>query len=395
MYDVTESTARNLNGAINYLLMRLQYDTRLEPLLGKVNALFDANSLQIQITRAGQPRIETEVYCHDWWLGSGNGPTENLVKQVVDGLLGSARKAVPDRLERRLRPLQPRTSRNAGDLPECPSCGAPIQKVPKRSAHCRGCDRPILVRSGQQIFPSTFLTEIQAFVVDWVKRMNGYGVSAYVYRSTEQDLRDAWGGPPHPYGVLRKILDDLLAEPDSPVELQRHLAELQHRMGEDPNPALQEYHRSRLALLERDDLVEIRSRWGACPQCRSQRERVYTVAQARRAMPIPCRDCQHQMGRNAAMCRCEWEVSFADQPTVLPLNVESGGHERGRLMESLHLRHSPSLAPAPAAPGDPPTEADGIQKPTFPAPACSGTTQIPSPVAPGVNVGYGCPTSVG
>ena len=48
--------------------------------------------------------------------------------------------------------------------------------------------------------------------------------------------------------------------------------------------------------------VEILTALDSCENCKSQQGRIYTVEEAIKTRPLPCRDCNHEAG----YCRCTY-----------------------------------------------------------------------------------------
>jgi DNA-directed RNA polymerase subunit RPC12/RpoP len=57
------------------------------------------------------------------------------------------------------------------EQPKCPNCNAILEGKPSRKQECPYCHRLILVRDRRLV------TEEQAAIMDWLFRLEGYGVT--------------------------------------------------------------------------------------------------------------------------------------------------------------------------------------------------------------------------
>ena len=209
------------------------------------------------------------------------------------------------------------------DLPEavgavCPYCKQILEKRPKRKTKCPHCGEYIFVRSGQQLFLSTLLTERDAIVVDHFEQLKGigtFGVDRDDFFQEREKLTQRFGRQPASGDVLwslyNRLAHDLAASGDPPPSFLHFL--MAHYLYEDGRGFIHLLEQSRkmeLRAYKRDGIVDkvfiITAGDASCEACRKLEGKVFRVDEALGQMPIPCKDCTFDFAGTGqpGLCRC-------------------------------------------------------------------------------------------
>lgn len=252
--------------------------------------------------------------------------------------------------------------------PRCPCCGAELLRAPKAKTKCPNCGQFIVVRSRQQLFPTTLLTETQAQELDtW--RTSGYGATvqrdkafqecrarlrvetgieatveqvisaiATQRNAEERDhkrqrgiryvvdlgltasdflrhevvLSERFGMPASAADVIWSCFQELALTTRDFGKLSSlfyEMATFLRKEGRDHRAALKQSFQYELMRMKLEGMttVSILVSGGACAACRKQSGRNMSVVEALRHMPLPCAECTTKVEREAEQfgwCRC-------------------------------------------------------------------------------------------
>ena len=128
--------------------------------------------------------------------------------------------------------------------PSCPSCNAVLQKKPVRKTKCPSCSKNIFVRSTQKIFPSFFLSEDDARAVDWLKKLEMFGIHEGEFLDKKKELCDKFGGRAKSTDIIWSLLNGLIAKTKKFDELSMvysQMAWFVYEEGKDCFPVLQQF----------------------------------------------------------------------------------------------------------------------------------------------------------
>jgi len=204
---------------------------------------------------------------------------------------------------------------------KCPYCSATLGKVPRRKTRCKTCGNVMLVKSLVDTRERVIVTEAQA------EEIEGAWTAHYQRRATEQMVRryglssEAFQANrlAQPGGSDRDLLWGLLNQ--SVQELMRigDLGALKSRYYEMALFCAEE-GRPFVHLLESSHDMELRSllsiggrrvsilsagRGSACPACQRLDGKTYSIEEALKSKPLPCRDCTTVVvGTAPGFCRC-------------------------------------------------------------------------------------------
>ena len=174
--------------------------------------------------------------------------------------------------------------------PKCPTCGSSLKERPRRKQKCPHCGAYILVRSGELV------GEDQAQTIDWLGRLEAYGIAQKDFDKTRKQLSRQFGGPASVNDTVWRILNSLVAEFASDAYTLEGVYRLQSALlsseGKDPTSTLVEaervrqrqqvkrMHSSRQVFLGHDELAYVR-------RLRSSGKLDEAVTLLRKAEPSP------------------------------------------------------------------------------------------------------------
>lgn len=220
--------------------------------------------------------------------------------------------------------------RDCKDLlrPLCPACGAAVKSHPRA---CKACGASLRVRSRQELFDSTILTEDQCFQVDWMVNLEQVGITQEDFTRRERETVGESGSPPAARDVIWGLL--VLAavgtsEPVAQARVEMLKAEFLGTEGRDKNglamlKAERKMHEAHLReLLKYTDVthVQIRPANGACDACIAN-ARTLSIEEALRTHPLPCLSCTNEGADDLRECRCCYimvEPEYPPDETVDP-----------------------------------------------------------------------------
>jgi hypothetical protein len=194
----------------------------------------------------------------------------------------------------------------------CCHCHGVLAKAPSRKTKCPHCGQYIYVRTDPQTRAKMLLTEHQAVIHDWIKRLSEeFGISRDAYeraRSKNPSLTDV--------KTILALLEARAKHPrkdgfDSPAYTYGAMASLLYETGGDPAEYLKSSARGRLLELKEAGIetAEILAGDDGCPACLAMNHRTFSVEEALRDMPLPNRDCtKHLENENHSICRCIWTM---------------------------------------------------------------------------------------
>jgi len=174
------------------------------------------------------------------------------------------------------------------------------------------------VRSRQELFPSTLLTEQDARVVDHFQTLKGistFDVSEVGFFRERQELAERFGRQPNSGDVLwslyNRLAHDFAASGATPPPflyfLMAHFLYDEHK---EFRHLLEQSHRMELLRFKEDGWVEkvsiITAGDASCEACQKLDGKVFTVDEALDQTPIPCKECTFDFGGTgqSGWCRC-------------------------------------------------------------------------------------------
>lgn len=183
----------------------------------------------------------------------------------------------------------------------CPYCKGAFRERVTPQIRCPKCGNIILVRKGN------LLTQEEADIEDWVRRVEYLGVTVSYFREQWKAARKQLGEQPELNDVAWQILNNLLLTKRrnrSAVYLE--MAYIARSEGKDPNPYLAEANRETLLSFQADPAItRVRVRHVndrmVCPTCLELEGREWIIEEALQNPPIPGA-CTNEGG-----CRCYYQ----------------------------------------------------------------------------------------
>lgn len=243
-------------------------------------------------------------------------------KSLIYNLLSSAHEAVKKNLEELRKAgvkTEPATSSkgNIGKLENqiqasCPYCKAPLREMPKKKKKCPACGNYIYVRTKQKLFLSTLLREEDAFAADEFEKLKAHGITKKDFINEKSKLSRGKDTEVSSIDVCLGLYNKLLqtADLDLAKFLYFEMALFLYNMHRDFFEHLQMSAKTELMVYKQQGIEKVFiSTCGdaSCPECQKLSGRVYTIDEALREKPIPCKACSHQLHEGkAGWCRCHY-----------------------------------------------------------------------------------------
>ena len=126
---------------------------------------------------------------------------------------------------------------------KCPACGNLLEEKPKRKQICSHCGNAILVRDGKLV------TEEGAFIIDWLMRLEYFGVSRKDFNQARNQLTKQFGKNASANDTIWRILNNLVIKfgTDNTFleQVYREMSSIVSAEGIDPTPYLLEAEKAR------------------------------------------------------------------------------------------------------------------------------------------------------
>ena len=125
----------------------------------------------------------------------------------------------------------------------CPSCDSLLQDKPKRKQICSHCGNSILVRDGKLV------TEEGAFLIDWLMRLENFGVNRKDFNQARNQLSKRFGKIASANDTVWQILNNLVIKFGTDngflEQVYRAMSSIVSAEGRDPTPYLLEAEKAR------------------------------------------------------------------------------------------------------------------------------------------------------
>lgn len=243
-------------------------------------------------------------------------------KSLIYNLLSSAHEAVKKNLEEQRKAgikSEPATkSRSNAEESEdqiqasCPHCETLLKDVPKKKKRCPACGSYIYVRTKQNLFPSTLLIEDDALAADEFEKLKAHGITKKDFMDGKSRLSREKGTKVSSIDICLSLYDELILQ-TTDLNLLKFLyfekSLFLYYTGGDFFKPLQTSAKMELMAYQNEGIkkVSIFAGGDSCPECQKLSGRVYTIDEALREKPIPCKACSHQLHEGkAGWCRCHY-----------------------------------------------------------------------------------------
>lgn len=202
----------------------------------------------------------------------------------------------------------------------CPYCNKKLTKVPSRKTKCPFCDLWIYVRTKQNIFSSTLLKESDAMAIDWLKKLEVFGITENDFLKKQEELTKKLKSKAKNSDVVWDLLNQQLLRAQSIHErkiVYLNMARFLYEEGKNPYDFLKEVAKCDLLRFKESGLkikVKINScgsQNNSCKECQILDGKVFTIDDALREMPIPNKKCTYDKNKGGfPWCRCLWSVEI-------------------------------------------------------------------------------------
>lgn len=180
----------------------------------------------------------------------------------------------------------------------CPYCNYRFVEMPKRSCKCPECK-------------------------EYIHRMKDYDRKIYRLATVKEYEKEARIEADKQWAELNKDVVELSKSRDWDAVSYKYFQmalQLQEE-GKDFFHVLQESTRFKLRYFKKDGITRVSisdSGEASCPACRNQRGKIYSIEDALKEMPIPCKDCTfdlHGIHASVGWCRCVYvaELDFLSE----------------------------------------------------------------------------------
>nr|WAH99948.1 MAG: hypothetical protein OI716_00875 [Candidatus Methanoperedens sp.]WAI00102.1 MAG: hypothetical protein OI720_00720 [Candidatus Methanoperedens sp.] len=223
--------------------------------------------------------------------------------------------------------------------PICPSCKKTLNKRPTRKTRCPSCGNDIYVRSKPRVFSSTLLTKDESMAVDWLNKLENYGIGQKDYIDKREELTKKFGRSPKPTDIIWKLYNGRIQEEIKSgnlwvlKSLNWDMALFLYEEGKEFFESLQESQKMHLMKYKQQGLVKVRiASSGNCPACIDMMGKVLAIEVALKEMPIPVKDCTFKLhGRTPGWCGCRY-IPYLDDPEIdVPQSIIDKRKEDARL----------------------------------------------------------------
>jgi uncharacterized Zn finger protein (UPF0148 family) len=206
----------------------------------------------------------------------------------------------------------------------CPYCGVTLEKRPQRKKKCPSCGNFIYVKTLPTTREKVLVTESQAEEIEkqwaamyerrkWRDTLASYGISEADYDKEKLRLARQLGREVKDREIAWTLFSRLLRSTTDLQSLKMINYQMALFVEEDSGdfrPFLEKaaelellnYKRSRVV---RKVQVLSAGAGNSCEVCFEQDGKVYTIDEALKLKPIPCKGCTHTLsGKRAGFCRC-------------------------------------------------------------------------------------------
>lgn len=215
----------------------------------------------------------------------------------------------------------------------CPYCGAVLDKPTKRKRDCPECKKPIYVRTTQELYDHSSLTEEQLMHSDFFESLRyTIFVTKKDYDEAEDKLKKKWNRQKiNTYDVLWSLYNNLELykrhigkEYDNQGRISEVLrrkqwmdvnaAKYQARRGNDPRPYLELSDRNAISLAKLDkyaDGLTVKS-FNCCEACDKFDDKTFSIEFLEKNPVLPIKTCTRPCEENPkfTFCTCTYNTHY-------------------------------------------------------------------------------------
>lgn len=194
----------------------------------------------------------------------------------------------------------------------CPHCKNILKQKPQRKKKCPFCGNDIYVRSKQKIFSSPFLNKEDALAMDWLKKLGDFGIKDSDFINKRKELSEKFGKEAKSTDVIWGLFNELILKTKDLCLLKTiyySMALFLNEDGKDCFTILQQSAKMELMRFKQEGFIEkvkiLTAGKDSCEACRCLENKIFTIEEALKKMPIPCKECTHKIHNNKkSFCRC-------------------------------------------------------------------------------------------
>ena len=232
-----------------------------------------------------------------------------------------------------------------GENEDCPHCKKKLSKFPGARKRCEFCcefifpkTRPDRIRVIVKDHERKIIDELYGEYMD-ARNLRDFGFipqtdkdklalstmgsaqfNAKDYTNMKEQLKKSSGHEPFPRDVVWGIFNRKIIESKSHKERSHiywKMARFVYEEEKNPYRLMQQSKNSDLLSYKNTGLnikvIISAYTQGCCKECLKQENKIYTIEEAIKNMPIPCKECSNQPNEKGfGWCRCMWQPIFED-----------------------------------------------------------------------------------
>jgi hypothetical protein len=212
------------------------------------------------------------------------------------------------------------------DTPEekvtCPYCNVALDKMPGRKKKCPSCSNVIYVRTSPKTNKKILIKENEKEKIDqewkingWIKRLETeFGITETTYENHKKLLTKRFGFEAKDNDIIWSIFNELIAKNIRDIQT---LGSIYWVMSQFLNDEKRDFLDTRQLAYKMELMnyknsgvvkkVDIMPCNIACEACKKQANVVFTIEEALKQMPLPCKDCTNIIDNGVrGWCRCTY-----------------------------------------------------------------------------------------
>ena len=198
--------------------------------------------------------------------------------------------------------------------PICPHCGGVLEKKPQRKKKCPLCRNYIYIRTSPTNSDKVLVTEEGAKKIDWLKKLENYGITEKHFDDQKNKLSKQFGCVANNRDIIHTLFNKLILKNSDFHTLQMIYYEhalFLNEEGEDCFKILQLANKMDLLRYKQSEIdiekVKIISGEESCSFCQQLNGKIYSIEEALKTMPLPCKDCTFILyDDKRGFCRCTY-----------------------------------------------------------------------------------------
>lgn len=210
----------------------------------------------------------------------------------------------------------------------CPHCKEILKEKPTRKKKCPFCKKDIYIRTSPSTKEKVLVTESEAKKIDvkyektgaknrWISNLQSYGITEKDYDKHESELSKRFGSKASYRDVIWKIFNELLLVKHELQDLKMlyyQMALFLNEEGKDFFKILQQSAIMELKHMQKEGFVKkvkILATPNSCEACKKLNDKIFTIDEALKTLPIPCNECSYIMDNGKkGFCRCLYNAEI-------------------------------------------------------------------------------------